>query len=250
MTALILIGFIGLIQAIVAFIAIRRQTDNLVGLAHGGIVLIVVWWLYLFRSDTWLIATVLVILITTWSVRIGIYLFLRWLSLGRDKRFDGVRDNPRVFVKFHIFQWVFIFLLLLPVMRGMQHTWEMFWYGWVGMGIALFGIILETIADRQKFRFKHQYPTRWCDRWLRARAKFPNYFGEMLVWWWIYLICLCVLQGWQQWVGIIGPFSITWLLLFVTGIPPLEKDHNNKRWKDKERQYYQAHTNLLLPISR
>jgi len=45
----------------------------------------------------------------------------------------------------------------------------------------------------------------------------------------------------------VSPFAITWLLLFVTGIPPLKQRHEEKWGKNKERQLYKQNTNLLLP---
>ena len=242
-----MVGLIVLIQGFAAVVALRRKTDKVIDIAYWVTFFVVIWRLYLFQSNQDIIPGVLVILLSLWSIRIATYLFLRILALGKDRRFEGIRANKHAFLRFRFLQSIVIFLLLLPVMRSMKITWTMAWYGWIGTGVVLLGISIETIADRQKFRFKREYPSRRCNVWLRSMARHPNYFGEILVRWWLYLICLSVLTDRQVRVGMVSPFAITWLLLFVTGIPPLKQRHEEKWGKNKERQLYKQNTNLLLP---
>ena len=69
----------------------------------------------------------------------------------------------------------------------------------------------------------------------------------MLIWWGIYILSLSL--GFNQaWWTIIGPIHITILLRFVTGVPPLEKRHDQKYGQQQEYQQYKEETNLLVPV--
>lgn len=119
---------------------------------------------------------------------------------------------------------------------------------WSRVGLVVFaaGWLLETIADRQKFRYKRTHPDHRVDSGVRSKARHPNYFGEMLVWWGIWLISLPFLSGWG-WISLISPVMITLLLRYVSGIPPLEEQHGQKYGDDPAYQDYLSRTRLLVP---
>lgn len=248
MIVLISAGFIALLQFICGMIALRFRTDKLTDLAYGWTFFLVVWWLYMRASSQDMIHTLLVVLLSLRSVRLALYLFLRVLALGKDKRFDGIREQKHSFMKFWVLQAVVILLLLLPVIWTMEiPNVSLTWYTIIWIICLLWGVFLESLADRQKFRFKQQYPTRWCAVWVRSKIQYPNYLGEILVWIGVYLICLSALQGYQVVVWLISPFTITWLLLFVTWIPPLEEAHKQQWWTEQEWKTYTEQTPKLVP---
>jgi hypothetical protein len=51
-----------------------------------------------------------------------------------------------------------------------------------------------------------------------APARFPNYFGEMVLWWGVFITCSSGLSG-VQFVSVASPLFVMTLLLFVSGIP-------------------------------
>jgi len=71
-------------------------------------------------------------------------------------------------------------------------------------------------------------------------SRHPNYFGETLIWWGVYIITLSVQGGWKF---IYSPLLITLLLLFVSGVPLLEKRYAD----DEEYQEYAEKTNKFFP---
>lgn len=239
---------IWIIQLIAAFFAIRFRTDKLTDLAYGWTFFVIVFWLYVWESAGVMLHIILFALISLRSLRLAAYLFLRVLALWKDKRFDGIREKKSSFTKFWVWQWIVIFLLLVPVVLMFSNdTPGFFRYTFLWIGLATWGILLETLADWQKFRFKQQYPTRWCNTWVRAKLQYPNYLWEILVWIGIYLICLSSLTWTQIVLWFISPFAITRLLLFVTWIPPLEREHQKKWWDEKEWRNYISTTPKLLP---
>ena len=54
---------------------------------------------------------------------------------------------------------------------------------------------------------------------LWSKSRHPNYFGEILMWWSIWVIILPYHTGW---LGVVSPVIITYLLLKVSGVPMLE----------------------------
>src|SRR5678815_5674374 len=124
------------------------------------------------------------------------------------------------------------------------------WRGWMAAGalIWLAGLVIETVADAQKFGFKNRegLRSRWTDRGLWRYSRHPNYFGELLCWWGIFVFTLPGL-GWWALAGLAGPLTITVLLLFVTGIPTLEASAQRKWGQDPEYAAYRRRTNRLVP---
>lgn len=239
------------IQAFCAFFAIRFRTDKLTDLAYGWTFFLIIWWLYWsISTQTW-IHTVLWIVISVRAIRLAWYLFLRVLALGKDKRFDGVREQKRSFLKFWWLQTVVIFVMLVPALFVMNESVTQFaWYTWVGVLLSMWGLLLETFADRQKFSRKQQYPTRPCIHGVWSKVQYPNYLWEILFWVGIYVICFASLsERWRIWWAI-SPFTITRLLIFVTWIPPLQHMHSKQRWEEKEWQVYEQKTPKLIPYVR
>lgn len=243
-----IIFFIALIQWLCAWFAIRFRTDKLTDIAYWGTFFLLVLGLYLWWSTQNMLHTILLILISCWSLRLALYLFLRVLALGKDKRFDGIREQKHAFIKFRLLQWIVIFLLLVPIIRAMwANDPSVTWYTLLWIVFAWGGIMLESIADRQKFRFKQQYPTRRCAIGVWSKIQYPNYLGEIMVWVGIYLICLSTLYWNQVVLWLISPFTVIWLLIFVTWIPPLEEAHQKKWWTEKEWKDYTTTTPKLIP---
>jgi len=81
---------------------------------------------------------------------------------------------------------------------------------------------------------------------LWAWSRHPNYFGEIVLWVGIAVIASSTLRGWQ-WVTMISPMFVAFLLMRVSGIPILEK-RADTRWGDDEAyQKYKARTPVLFP---
>lgn len=113
----------------------------------------------------------------------------------------------------------------------------------LGLAVWALGFIIETIADRQLRTFiaepKNKGKLMTTGLWRYSRH--PNYFGELTQWWGIFIICLTTSFGV---LGIIGPVLITYLILYVSGIPLNEKRYEGRPgWAE-----YKARTSVLVPL--
>jgi steroid 5-alpha reductase family enzyme len=240
------------VQVFFFIFAAIRKTDMFTDLSYG-ITFVIVSWLALFSSrftaaePKWII----ILLISIWGVRLAGYLFMRILSIKKDRRFDGIREDPVRFALFWLFQGISVWVILLPALVFIiySESTPISMISWIGALIALAGIIIETITDQQKFDFKNENPGKWTDVGLWRYSRHPNYFGEMLVWWGIFVFVLPYLED-IQYLSVAGPIWITTLLLFITGIPTIESRYDEKYADSKEYQEYKKGTSLLIPLPK
>jgi len=170
--------------------------------------------------------------------------------MGKDKRFDEMRTKFWSFLKFWLLQGVTVWVVLLPsLLLFSKETVQWSELSWLGIAIFIAGLTIESLADYQKFVFKSNPDNKgkWIASGLWKYSRHPNYLGEILVWLGVYLFCFTSLSGVQQLIGALSPLFITGLLLFVSGIPLLEKKAQ-KKWGDKkEYQQYKKSTGVLVP---
>lgn len=183
-----------------------------------------------------------------WGLRLGGFQLFRMLKMGGDNRFDEMRSNPLKFGGFWVFQLIWVWTITMPVnVLNSPESSEpslgggnaRFGNGKDVVGIILFaaGFISETMADIQKYRFKSvTKPPKGAitDQGIWKFSRRPNYFGEITLWWGIWLLCLgntteASSGGHDALYGaIFSPLITMALLLFLSGIPLAEKPTQQK----------------------
>lgn len=237
-----------LIQAIFFAFAATLKTDTVTDLAYGLSFVILAVLLSLRNDPSQSAQWVLSLMVVVWGVRLAGYLFYRILRMKRDPRFDGVRERFWSFFRFWLFQGIAIWVILLPVTVWFDAPRP--WNGFMSAGLFVWavGLVIETVADLQKFRQKVR--ANGADRWMASGlwrySRHPNYFGELLCWWGVFLYVAGDLSGWA-WLSILGPMALTGLLLYATGIPTLEKSAERKWGNNAAYQEYKRKTSLLIP---
>lgn len=120
---------------------------------------------------------------------------------------------------------------------------------WVPVLAGVSGIIIETLADSQKsaYRSDKKNDKRWCDIGVWRLCRYPNYFGEMLIWWSIYSLCAPALPLHLAAISLVSPMFVTFLVTKLSGIPLLEVSNDKKYKGNKEYLNYKQNTPLLMP---
>ncbi len=190
-------------------------------------------------------------MVLIWAFRLGIFLVVRIRRAGKDRRFDTIRGNFYKWGRFWLAQAVTVWILMLPAVFLYIHgDPRLTGYSYIGLVIWGAGLCIETIADLQKYRFSRSAHTEhaWIDSGLWAYSRHPNYFGEILVWIGLYALVLPALSSAQAIIAVISPLTITLLLRFVSGVPPLEAYADHRWGKDHDYQRYKRRTGLLIPL--
>lgn len=239
------------IQAVLFAFAATLKTDKVTDLSYGLTFVLIALWLPWQTATMTMPALVVSGMVVLWGVRLAGYLFYRILTIGRDARFDGIREHFWPFFKFWFGQGVAVWVIMLPVTAWYFSPGPWHWGMAIGAGVWAVGLVIETIADAQKFAAKRRPggSQRWMDSGLWAYARYPNYFGEMLCWWGVFLFVAGDLSG-AAWLTILGPISITYILLKVTGIPTLEKSATAKWGTNPDYLAYVKRTRLLVPLPK
>ncbi|MEL6390445.1 MAG: DUF1295 domain-containing protein [Bacteroidota bacterium] len=241
-----------LLNLLIFPIAYRLQTDKLTDVTYCLSFLGLVMYGMIVGDVASSLSKVMVsALIIIWAFRLGAYLYRRVSILGKDDRFDEIRVSPRRFLRFFVLQgfsaWVialpFLYLLLSQELESEVHMVTA-----AGLVVAIVGLILETVADHQKSAFKNQpgNRNRFYDGGLYSWIRYPNYLGEMLFWIGIFIMSIPVLSGWR-WLAVLSPIIIILLLLFVSGVPFIEKSRDKKYGDDPDYQQYISDTSIILP---
>lgn len=241
------------INITVFILAYFKQTDKLTDATYGATFILITWFLYLSLPTTTLLHTITTLLVTLWAIRLITYLAIRIHKMGRDKRFDQMRTKPLSFLEFWLLQGLAVWVILLPTIHLLAQVQNptINYVSIIGILVFTTGLTIESLADWQKFKFKlnPNNKDKWTDTGLWRYARHPNYFGEMLCWWGIFILVLPFLSG-LSWLTISSPIFITILLRYVSGIPPLEKRYREKFASIPKYQQYLNSTNLLLPLPR
>lgn len=229
--------------------AARKKTDVVTDLSYSLSFALVSLFILVFNRSAGLVALLPAVLTIIWAARLGAYLFTRINMTKVDHRFDDMRNVPLKFANFWILQAVAVVLILLPVAASVAVPEVPRVFGifeLLGLLMWLKGFYFEVVADAQKSAFKNAGKPGVITSGLWRYSRHPNYFGETLLWWGLFVYLIPVLSG-TLWLTILGPVFITVLLLFVSGIPLLEKSAEKKYGDDPAYQEYKRRTSLFVP---
>jgi steroid 5-alpha reductase family enzyme len=192
-----------------------------------------------------------------YGLRLGIYLVQRDSNetYRRTLSEDQDRDQPVALgVKFAI--WITVSILyvvmILPLTNRVARQAAGAidpapWLSWIGVATMAFGIAIEAVADRQKDQAKKREPKRFCDRGLYSIVRYPNYFGELLVWTGTLIAGASLLGNWLAWgLSAVGYISI--FLIMKGSARRLELKQAERYSRDPAFQTYIEQVPILFPL--
>lgn len=243
-------------QFIFFIVACSCKFDKVTDFA-GGTNFVVLAVLTFCLASTWNWRQIMVTaFIVVWGLRLSGYLLYRIIKIGEDKRFDDKRENCLKFAGFWVFQAVWVFTVSLPVIfvnaesSAVKLDPDNKWTPQDLLGAVFFvvGLLCETFADLQKFNFRNDPANKgkWCDTGLWKYSRHPNYFGEISIWWGVFIISSSILT-YGQWTAVLSPLFTMAILLFLSGIPLLEEKADERYRKNEMYLEYKKCTSPLVP---
>ncbi len=205
---------------------------------------------------------ILLALVAIWGLRLFIYLAVRNWNKPEDWRYAKWRQEwgDSVFIRsfFQVFmlQGVLLVIIASPIVLSAiaahTSTYEVYdWYHYVIAAVAiaiwLIGFFFEAVGDHQLAQFKKDPANKGkvmkYGVWQYTRH--PNYFGEASMWWGIFFLSCVSADGVIDiLLRAIGPATITFMLLRVSGVTMLESKYKgNKEYED-----YQKRTSAFIPM--
>lgn len=225
-----------IMMVVVWALSVRMRDASIVDLIWGPGFAVVGWAAWMVQPDPAVKSGVGVILASIWGLRLGLYLAKRNLGKGEDFRYQSIRKRvgpsfwwSSFFVVFG-FQGTLIWIISMPLQLALvepnlpsAHIWQA-----VGGLCWAVGIFFEAVGDYQLAQFKADPASKGqvMDRGLWRYTRHPNYFGDALLWWGLYLVS--VGEGAPLWTAF-APLLMTFLLLRVSGVALLERTITERR---------------------
>lgn len=189
------------------------------------------------------------LIVAIWGTRLAYHILKRNINKPEDKRYAAWRLEwgkwfvLRSYLQVFMLQGLLLLLIVTPVsiieiMRGSAITF----FDVLGVCVWIFGFYFESVGDKQLKNFLSNPGNKGkiLDTGLWKYTRHPNYFGEVTQWWGLWIIALSVPYG--IW-GIIGPLTITFLIVKVSGVPMLEKGMATNPLFDE----YRKTTSVFIP---
>jgi len=200
------------------------------------------------NARQWLVAA----LVAIWSVRLGLHIAVRTAAITDDPRYAAFArewgaDAPRKMFVFLQNQGLGSLPLAFAIFVAARFPAETLrLQDYLGALILFAGIAGEALADAQLKRFRDRPANKGkvCDVGLWRWSRHPNYFFEWFGWLAYPVIAISPDYPFG-WVTLLAPLFMYWILVHVTGIPPLEAQmlrSRGERYRD-----YQSRTSMFFP---
>jgi len=217
-----------------------------------GLGFVLIAWSTFYAADGFYGRRLLIaLLVSVWGLRLAAHLTWRNWGHDEDPRYANWRAESgdrfwlvslfKVFILQAIFLWAIALALQWGQIAPQPNRFTRL--DILGLAVWAVGFFFEAVGDWQLARFKANPSNKGLvmDQGLWAYTRHPNYFGETLIWWGIFLITLATPGSWWT---VISPLIITMVLLKMTGITLMEKTivHTRPGYRD-----YIARTNAFIP---
>ena len=241
----------------IAFVIGTALKNNGIIDSFYGLGYVVVAWTSLILMGTFSIRQIVTtILVSLWGLRLFLYVTIRNWGEPEDYRYQAIRKSygdrvlSKSYVKIYLFQGLIIFLVGFPALLINSTETPPVSIGFeistillvIGVIIWIIGFYFESVGDYQlrKFKKNPENKGKVMDQGLWKYTQHPNYFGEVTMWWGIFIIALGVPWGI---ITIFGPILITYMIIKVSGVRLL----NYRYRKDDKYADYKLRTSAFIP---
>jgi len=229
-----------------ALIAIYKKRASLADVAWGLGFFLVAWVSFLLSPFSWN-SLFVNLMVTFWALRLSAHIFWRNRNRKEDFRYESMKKawgphiKLRLFVQVFLLQGAILYIVALPILWINTHPEIVKSYALaLAIPFWLVGFLIETVSDLQLYRFQ-QNPLnhgKLLTTGLWRFVRHPNYLGEILQWWVLWALSA------KEFL-VISPLLISFLIIKVSGIAPLEK----KMQSHPDFAAYALKTPSLIPAS-
>ncbi|KAI9920074.1 hypothetical protein PsorP6_015650 [Peronosclerospora sorghi] len=244
------------IQWLSALYAIPKQTERYFDLTGSITYALVSFLAYSTNGPMSWRASLVVGFVWLWCARLGWFLFQRMNECNEDKRFTEIRVRPLQFLSVWSLQGLWVLVTLLSVLLMLKHGTHdapLSLLDVAGVFLWSVGYAMEVVADSQKTQFRRdaRHKGQFIQTGLWYYSRHPNYWGEIVLWTGVCCVSVHTLEtrALKAW-AVLSPTFVAFLLLFVSGIPLLEKQADERWGETKAYQKYKAETSLLIPLPK
>ncbi len=247
-----LLAFIFTITFFIIFfiVSIPLKNNSIVDFGWGLGFVLTNFYLIIMSGKFSLEIGLITLFITLWGGRLFLHILKRNWGKPEDFRYAAWRKSwgkwliLRSFFQIYLLQAIMMLIIMMPVISVYQIEARPIGF-LTGIGIIVWsiGYFFEVVGDYQLNQFKKESSNKGkiMNKGLWRYTRHPNYFGEATMWWGIFLIGMS--YGNKLWT-VVSPLSITLLLLFVSGVPMLEKAMTHKEGYEE----YIYKTSVFIPL--
>lgn len=191
-------------------------------------------------------AIVMLVVVWVWAIRLTVNWAVTFKGLRfEDWRYTKYRTEQSPFI-FHCINFfglnmmptLVVFFSMVPAIAILQEAPDTNICTWIGAAMCLAAAVIQYLADTTAHRFRREHKGEVCRVGLWKHGRHPNYFGEILMWWGV----------WMQWAGnaidwrIAGAVATTAMFLGIS-VPLMEK----RQLKNKpDYAQYRQETRVLI----
>lgn len=241
-------ALLGIYLLIMFVLVIGKKDFSFGNFTWGGGVVLLTLYTFLFVSSYSARQILLTLLVTLWGIRLSVFFYSRYKK-GADPRYVSWAQNWGAWSIVLSFLWVVILNSIQTMVMSLPSlivnttiNKPLTLLDLLGTLIWIIGFYFESVGDYQLYTFTRNPDNKGkiMDHGLWKYSRHPNYFGEIAMWWGVFLIALSAPYGY---LALIAPLVITALLVFFTGIP-----WNEAVFKDNpDYQEYKKRTSMLIP---
>lgn len=188
-----------------------------------------------------------------WAVRLTLNWIKGWHGFGEvDWRYLLIRDtSPKLyfltnFLAIQLFPTVIVFAQILIGLKIIELGASLNFLFFIGFLMVIAATVIQYISDEQMrtFRSENMKTKKCIDQGLWRISRHPNYFGEITVWWGLYVMYVSIVQKFDFYI--LAPLAMTLLFVFIS-IPMMEKKILRTR---PEYKIYQKQVSMIIPFIR
>ncbi len=224
--------------------------------AGGGIAVLVMYLINPTATPLW-IMLVQTALFIAYGVRLSGFLLVREFKNATFKKTDVAKDtlakNDEKKMPVFVLATIWVFVSILYVM---QVSPMLFRYSngssdivlpIIGFVVSILGLVLESIADKQKSAQKKENPNMVANKGLYKLCRCPNYLGEIVFWTGVFVSGISTYAGVGQWIiAILAYVAIVYIMF--NGAQRLEKRQMARYGENAEYNEYANKTPIIIPF--